>query len=242
MVWAKQRKLSAVPRSVLYLFALFLAVQISFYLSRTPLQAQAKQLPYPPSLSSLQISALGEPIALAKSLMLWLQAFDNQPGVSISFHELDYDVVKSWLDSILSLDPKGQYPLLSASRVYAEVTDEAKQRIMLDFVEQRFQQDPARRWPWLAHAVVLAKHRLNDEQLALKFAHELADSKIKQGIPNWARQMEVFILEDMGELEAAQILIGGLLESGAVTNTNEIHFLKKRLEQLAARQSKPNNQ
>jgi len=45
--------------------------------------------------------SLGEPIALAQWLTLYLQAFDNQPGVSIPFQDLDYPRVIRWLDTIL---------------------------------------------------------------------------------------------------------------------------------------------
>ena len=45
--------------------------------------------------------------------------------------------------------------------------------------------------------------------------------------------MEVFILEDMGELEAARIMLGGLLESGQITDPGELRFLRHRLEELS---------
>ena len=44
--------------------------------------------------------------------------------------------------------------------------------------------------------------------------------------------MEIYVLEDMGEIESARILIGGLLESGAITDTHELMFLQQRLERL----------
>jgi hypothetical protein len=47
--------------------------------------------------------------------------------------------------------------------------------------------------------------------------------------------MEIFILEDMNELEAARIMIGGLLQSGTLTDPAEIRFLKERLDRLEAR-------
>ena len=47
--------------------------------------------------------------------------------------------------------------------------------------------------------------------------------------------MEIFILEDMNELEAAKIMLGGLLASGRITDPAEAKFLKQRLEQLEAR-------
>ena len=48
-------------------------------------------------------------------------------------------------------------------------------------------------------------------------------------MPQWARQMEIFVLEDLGDIEGAKILLGGMLESGAVKDPNEIKFLKNRL-------------
>jgi hypothetical protein len=44
--------------------------------------------------------------------------------------------------------------------------------------------------------------------------------------------MRIFILEDMGEVESAKILLGGLLARGEVTDSREIHFLTQRLEQM----------
>ena len=50
--------------------------------------------------------------------------------------------------------------------------------------------------------------------------------------PHWARQMQIFILEDIGELESAKILLGGLLASGEIKDEHELHFLLERLEAL----------
>jgi hypothetical protein len=44
--------------------------------------------------------------------------------------------------------------------------------------------------------------------------------------------MRIFILEDLGELDAAKVLLGGLLASGEVTEPKEIHFLMERLKAL----------
>jgi len=47
--------------------------------------------------------------------------------------------------------------------------------------------------------------------------------------------MEVFILEDMDELESAKVLIGGLLQSGQISDAHEIHFLEERLKEMEAK-------
>src|SRR5258706_302221 len=113
--------------------------------------------------------------------------------------------------------------------------DPARVRLMLDFVEREFLRDPDRRWPWLAHAALVAKHRLRDLQLARRYAAEIDRFARSADVPAWARQMEIFILEDMNELDAAKVLIGGLLASGRITDPAEARFLKQRLEELQAR-------
>lgn len=213
------------------------AGQIAWHGARSDLRAEAESLPPPPPASSLRMASLGEPLVLAKTLMLWLQAHDNQPGISIPFLALDYRVVRAWLGRILDLDPRGQYPLLAASRVYGAVLDDGRKRVMLEFVYQRFFEDPDRRWPWLAHAAIVAKHGLEDLPLALKYARAITEHARGAGVPNWARDMSVVILEDMGELEAARFLIGGLIHSGRVTDPHEIRFLEQKLAELEAGQA-----
>jgi hypothetical protein len=44
--------------------------------------------------------------------------------------------------------------------------------------------------------------------------------------------MRIFILEDLGELESATVLLGGLLASGEVADEAEIRFLTERLEKM----------
>src|SRR6266852_3433500 len=106
---------------------------------------------------------------------------------------------------LAALDPRSEYPLFLAARVYAEVPDEARSRIALEFVYQEFFKDPNRRWPWLAHAAVLAKHRLGDLALARRYAAAIDHYTTSEDVPLWAKQMEIFILEDLNELEAAKI-------------------------------------
>ena len=47
--------------------------------------------------------------------------------------------------------------------------------------------------------------------------------------------MQIFILEDMNELEAAKVMLGGLLATGRVADPAERRFLEKRLEELKQR-------
>jgi hypothetical protein len=111
---------------------------------------------------------------------------------------------------------------------------------MLDFVHEAFLENPDERWQWLAQAALLAKHRLRDLPLARRYAADLQRLAKDPRMPLWARQMEVFVAEDMNELDAVKIMLGGLLESGKLEDPDERRFLKERLEELERRTaSKP---
>jgi len=232
MKTSAERVIATVPRWVLLLLAIALCAQVTWRALQPPPSARAEALGAPAAPVLLRPLALGEPIALAQLLTLYLQAFDNQPGVSVPFLELDYARVTAWLGTILELDPVGQYPLLMASQIYGQVLDEAKQRRMCEFVREQFDRDPDRRWRWLAHCAIMVKHRLGDARLALSYAEAI--TRGARLASNWARQMRIFILEDLGELEAATVLLGGLLAGGEVTEPKEIHFLTERLKELKA--------
>lgn len=231
----RARSIAVVPRPALLTLVVALALQIIWHGLRPEPQARAEDLPLLPPLNSLKAASLNDPIVMAKLLTLWLQAFDNQPGVSIPFRDLNYPKVTEWLSRILILDPRGQYPLLAASRVYAEVPTEAKQRHMLEWVYEQFLVDPNRRWPWLAHASIIAKHRLEDLPLALKYARAITAHATAANVPYWARDMTIIILEDMEELDSARLLIGGLLDSGTISDAHERQFLERKLEELERR-------
>jgi hypothetical protein len=232
MRWPRrdERPVSAVPLWVKVALVAALSMQAAWQAVTPKPVASASALPLPPPAAALRAVSFGEPIGVAELLVLYLQAFDNQPGVSVPFRDLDYGAVEAWLDRALELDPAGQYPLLLASHLYAQVPDEAQQRRMLEFVHRQFLRDPNRRWRWLAHAAITAKHRLKDMPLALRYADDIA--RYAPGAMSWARQMRIFIREDMGEVESAAVLLGGLLANGEVKDEAEARFLTERLEKM----------
>jgi hypothetical protein len=213
-----------VPRWVLALLGAALAAQVALQMSHGG-GAVSADLPPAPGAAALRLAAFGEDEALARLTMLDLQ----------SYRGVDYARLVDWLGAVLDLDPRSQYALFAAARVYAESADPARSRLMLEFVHRQFLRDPNRRWPWLAHAALLAKHRLKDLPLARRYAQALERHTTARDVPLWARQMEIFILEDMNELEAAKIMLGGLLQSGTIDDPAELRFLRQRLEELEAR-------
>jgi len=228
----KDRPVSDVPRLVKVFLVLALLLQLTWHSFQEPVAAKAKDLAPPLSTRTYVMSSLGEPIAAAKFLNLWLQAFDNQPGASISFHQLNYPRLTQWLDTILELDPEGHYPMLVAARVYGSIKNPEKQRIMTDYIFYKFNENPNKYWRWLAHVIITAKHELKDNDLALKYAHALAEKATGKNVPYWAKDMKIIVLEDMGEVEAAKILVGALIESNEITDPYELNFLTHKIAVL----------
>ncbi|MEO8717924.1 MAG: hypothetical protein ABI423_06850 [Burkholderiales bacterium] len=232
---AGERPLSAVPGWLWAALGASLAAQIAVQAVRPAPSAAASDLPPAPTTAALRAASLGEPAAGARLAMLYVQAFDLGAGNALPYRRLDYGRLRAWLRAILDTDPLSAYPLFVASRIYADVDDDARCRTMLDFIHRAFLEDPNRRWQWLAQAALLAKHRLKDLPLARRYAADLERLTTDPGIPLWARQMQIFILEDMNELEAAKIMLGGLLASGMLQDAGERRFLKDHLEALERR-------
>lgn len=232
---SQQRPASEIPRWIILLLAFALTSHLALRTLQAPPQAHAEALPEPARTSlALRALSFGDSRPVAHGLMLWLQAFDSQPGIGIPFKRLNYQHLQTWLSHIIDLDPASSYPLLMASRLYADIPDEARQRLMLEFVHQKFLDDPDHRWRWLAHSVILAKHRLKDLALAKRYAHSLRLHAKHPDIPSWVGQMEIFILEDLNELESARILLGGLLQSNSIKEEHEARFLLERLQAIEA--------
>jgi len=231
----EQRPVRDVPAWLWGALFAALAAQLAWQATRLPGAPAAVDLPPAPRPEALRLASFGEPEATARLAMLYLQSFDLGGANTLPYQKLDYARLIDWLGAILALDPRSDYPLFSAARVYAEVPDPARSRAMLEFVYREFLRDPDRRWQWLAHAALLAKHWLHDLPLALRYATAIDEKTSAPDVPSWARQMHVFILEDMNELEAAKILLGGLLASGKITDPAEARFLRQRLDELEAR-------
>jgi hypothetical protein len=230
-----ERALRELPAWLWLALAVALAVQILWRAHEPSPSVREADLPSAPSAAALRLASFGEPEAAARLAMLYLQAFDYGGTNANPYRRLDYGRLIDWLSAILELDPRSDYPLFAAARVYAENPDPGKSRLMLEFIYREFFADPDRRWASLAHATLLAKYRLHDLALARRYAAAIQQQARSPGVPLWARQMEVFILEDMNELEAARIMLGGMLESGAIHDADEARFLRQKLQALESR-------
>lgn len=237
IVAEEYQPVDAVPKVTMFLLwaTIFatLAIQVYLRLNAPPPKAAAIELPQAPDELTMHALSVGDRVSFGKASMLWLQAFDNQQGQSISFRDLDYNVIVAWLAAIVKLDERAQYPHFSAMQVYTFLAEPAKIITLAEFTREQFRADPATRWNWMAIAVTLVKEKGKDTELAIEFATELRElTQDLDHVPSWAKQMEVLMRSYNNEFERSANMLLNLLNSGEVTDPNEFIFLYDRLEQV----------
>ncbi len=162
-------------------------------------------------------------------LAIRLQLHDNQAGKHVRYSQLDYERLVNWLDQIYQLNTQSEYTMLLASRVYSQTRDRDRLRIILEYIDRTFMQNPQLHWRRLAEASVIAKHQLGDLQLALQMADQLSSQPESVEMPRWARDIQFILLGDMNEVESAITIIVALLQSEAINDPDELRFLQEKL-------------
>ncbi len=242
-VQRQQRSLKNLPLPMLSALLLALLLQPAmhyFYHSR--LVADYHPLAHPASVTTYRVLSLGSQKLMSYLLFLRLQLHDNQLGRNIRYRRMNYDVLSDWLLSLSRLNPQSDYPAFLASRVYSQVKDQRKVRKMVQVVEQLFDQHPALHWRRMTEACLLAKHQLKDLPYALKLAQKIANIPPSVKIPYWARDMKLVLLDELNQLQSAQLLISSMLQDGDLKDHDERRFLQSRLlriqQKLSAQRQK----
>jgi hypothetical protein len=206
-----------------------LAANVAFHRVDAPAASDLYDLGDPPPEAAIRAASLGEDVLAGYLLMVYLQDYNVHLGTTTPLAAMDRTSVRRWLDMAGTLDPDTGYPLLLASRHYAETGEPAERRKMLDWVYQRFAERPNQRWPWLVHGVFVARHVLHDSALAETYAAALRTQVDDPKAPSWVRQMDLLLRADLGEMEDAKIILGGLIAAGQIRTPAELRFLEARL-------------
>jgi hypothetical protein len=203
-----------------------------------PVSDLDRDLPPPISADKLQLLVFGEALVAAKLLEYWLLSIDMRSGEIVRYETLNYDHLTGWLQTVQDLDPRSSYPGLMASGVFVDVKDKQRARQMILFVDRLFTDAPGLRWRWQAQVVMLSKYRLQDMSLAIKLARNLRERATDANIPAWARDMEFLLLQDIGEFDVATSIITSMLDSGTITDPDELRVLTMRLQEMHAEQDR----
>ncbi|MDP9013429.1 MAG: hypothetical protein M3O41_12365 [Pseudomonadota bacterium] len=184
--------------------------------------------PAPPA-TMVRLAALGESVFAGYLITIFVQNVDVPLGRATRLADLDRGTLIRWFDLTTELDPGSGSPLLLATRHYAETGTPTQRRMMLDWIYRRFEERPNQRWPWLVHAVFVARHVLHDNELAESYAAALRIRVTDPTVPTWVRQMDLLLHADLGEMEDARAILAGLVAAGQIHSPAELKFLESRL-------------
>ncbi|MCC7259620.1 MAG: hypothetical protein IT567_01145 [Alphaproteobacteria bacterium] len=204
-------------------FYLFLLLQISFGIAVYDRHPTLDIVPPVPGKTAVQALAFGDEEAYFRVLGLELQNYGDTFGRFTALKHYDYKTLAGWLSLLDTLDNRSNLLPALASYYYSQTQNVQDVRYMVDYLAARFEQDPAQNWWWMGQAVYLANHTLKDKTLALDLAYRLA--KTPGDVPMWTRQMPAFILEEMGEKEAAMAIIVNILDSYKDLSDGERNFM-----------------
>lgn len=147
-----------------------------------------------------------------RSQALNLQFMGDTWGRSTPLKDYDYKLVYQWLVFLDKYDPKSNMLPSAAAYYYSKTQHPADVSYILDYLEKRSFADPEYNWWWLSQSIYLANSVLHDKQRAIRIASVLR--KVKADIPIWARQMEAFLQEDLGDKDkAADIMCDAIKNS-----------------------------
>lgn len=225
-----ERRLSDIPFPVVAGLVVCLVIQMMHHVFfKTDNLVEYQDLRPPKTLGLYRSLSLGSEQLLSYLLIMGVQLHDNQKGRHVNYRHINYQILSEWLLMLYQLNPKSDYPAFIASRVYGQVGDASRVRQMIDVIRKLFEKDPERHWRRMTEASLLAKHRLSDLELALDLAKKVADLPKSYDLPFWARDMQLVLLDELNELESAQLLISSLLQSEEIKDPDELRFLQFRL-------------
>jgi hypothetical protein len=223
------------PRKLAGFVFLALAANGAFWLGAKDIYAKWAGVPPPPDRAGAVMMSLGDEQFSYRFGALNLQILGDTGGQVTALSDYSYDKLGQWFRLLNTLDPASNHVPMVAAFYFGGTQKPEDVAHVVDYLEQVGQVPIGNKWRWLAHAVFLARHRMNDLDRALDLAYKLSRMEpIGDELPIWARQMPIFVLKATGEKDDARALMENMLRSSdADIHPNEINFMKGYLiEQL----------
>jgi hypothetical protein len=221
-------------RRINIFLALALSVNVIFWCGSKHFFAKWQGVPPVPSENGALTMALGDREFAYRFLALQLQGLGDGGGQMASLRTYNYQKLGEWFRLLYLLNPASDHVPMAAAYYFGSISDTERIPVVIDYLSEVGQSPVGSKWRWLAHAVVLARHQMNDLQLALDLAYKLSKMEpLGEPLPSWAKQMPAFILKAKGDKDDARALIENMLLSSENFHPNEVNFMESFLtEQL----------
>lgn len=216
------------PAIMPYIFLLlFFGINTLYWLTARDVKPVWANVPPVPSYNTALAFALGDGQLAYRSYAFMLQNLGDSGGQSEMLVNYDYDRLGEWFMLIHRLDPVSDFMPLLAAFYYGSTPAAHDLDPVIDYLVKVGESTEGEKWRWLAQAVYLARFRQQDLDQALQLSYMLNDHP-KKGRPAWSYQMPAFVLNDLGEKEAAHdLLIKLLIDRVDELDPAEVNFTKE---------------
>ena len=217
-----------VPHIIL---ALLVALQVLFWYQTVDIKPKLDIVPPLPSEKEVAALSFGDSQFYFRALAFNLQMAGDTFGRSTPLKDYNYPKLLEWFRLLDRLDENclppenpnncrastSNYVPSLAAYYFSKSQNNKDVKYVLDYLEEHSMRNPEANWWWLSQSIYLANSVLRDKPRAIRIATEL--HKIKADMPLWARQMVVFLREDIGEKsQAEEIMCETLLDYSTMLN------------------------
>ncbi len=227
-------RLSVLKRNINIALFAALGLNAAFWAGASDIYARWEGVPPVPSKEGAVIMGLGDAEFAYRFGAITLQSLGDGGGQVTPLKDYDYKKLGEWFWLLDGLDPASNHVPMLAAYYFGGTPVPRDVSVIVDYLGTVGQNPAGNKWRWLAHAVFLARHRMNDVELALDLAYKLSRMKpVGDTLPVWAHQMPAFVLAEKGDKAAAREIVENILLSSQHFHPNEVNFMKSYLiEQL----------
>lgn len=230
---ARDSTRGAPPAVWLGLFV-FLALNTFFWTGARDVFMKWGGVPPVPTKTGALAMSLGDTELAFRLGAFTLQGLGDGGGQTARMSDYDYKKLERWFWLMNELDPASDHVPMLASYYFSASSKKEDIMVLVNYLGTVGQSPYGSKWRWLAQAVLMARHKLNNLDLALDLAYKLSKMQpIGETLPHWARQMPAFVLAAKGDKEDARKLMEDMLLTSERFHPNEVNFMKGYLiEQL----------
>lgn len=212
---------------------LILLINVCFWFGARDILPKWPGVPPAPSEKTALSGTLGDRQFAYRLWALSLQNFGDTGGQVTSLKSYDYQKLDPWFELLYEMDPQASHIPLIIAYYFGAVRDKPESiKVVIKHLARIGNSNEGEKWRWLAQAVFLARHRLNDLPYATQLAHMLSRLNPENSeLPHWARHMPAILHADMGEDEMAVALMDGLLRDSQNLSPNELNFMLSFMEE-----------
>lgn len=214
-------------RRTRYAVIFVLALNFMFWQGTKVMYPRWDGVPPVPTMNGALASGLGDHEFAYRFFAISLQNFGNVGRDFSPLKNYDYGRLGQWFDLLDTLDPLSDHVPQLASNYFGASRVPAHAAVVAKYLGRVGNTPYKNKWRHLAQAAYLAQHRMNDMDLALHYAEQLQKLNAEgKPMPQWARQMAVFVYRARGEKDKARALMEKFLVTDPTDVPEEINFMK----------------